>query len=103
MLIILPEVFEKVADENPSAFRESISISISGCMAPRRSRMMQSEKKGGRGEGKKDFAIFCFILTTLNKKKKTIRTVLSRKHDLSEPVFKNPRRYSLFSHDVIKN
>ena len=42
------------------------------------------------------FGVFLlFFLTTLNGEK-TIRTVLSRNHDLSQPVFKNSGKYKLY-------
>ena len=35
-----------------------------------------------------------FVIILLSEGQKTIRTTVSKKHDLSRPVFKNPGRYT---------
>ena len=73
-------IFEKVGDENLSAFREMTPNH--GFDGPEK--VHNDVKEGGveneeRGEGKKDCATICIVV--------------SRKHDLSGIIFKNPGKF----------
>lgn len=91
--------FWKVVDDNLSAFREATpSQGFYGLEKVESGAKVRRKEKRRERRGEKDYAtFFVIILSTLEflkDKTCTFRTSVSKKHDLSRVVFKNPGKYT---------